>query len=171
MDVRGGFVASLSVVDRLPWTCCRTGKGIRTDSRPRGDLHSHCGNLYAVRARTSPRGRRDSSLRLEWLLALIGLGFVLCGGHDCMRVSNALYIGMGWLGLFFFSAFIRQCCADWHWVDPCREASSTRRAWPFTAPGGRPSPISSGTSSCWRGRSVMRLQFRDTPAECRSARL
>ncbi len=43
---------------------------------------------------------------LEWLLALVGLGFVLCGGHDRMRVSNALYIGMGWLGLFFFSAFI-----------------------------------------------------------------
>jgi hemolysin III len=43
---------------------------------------------------------------LEWLLALVGLGFVLCGGHDRTRVSNALYIGMGWLGLFFFSAFI-----------------------------------------------------------------
>ena len=43
---------------------------------------------------------------LEWLLALVGLGFVLCGGHDRARVSSALYIGMGWLGLFFFSAFL-----------------------------------------------------------------
>jgi predicted membrane channel-forming protein YqfA (hemolysin III family) len=34
---------------------------------------------------------------LEWLLALIGLCFVLCGGHDSVRISNALYIGMGWL--------------------------------------------------------------------------
>lgn len=43
---------------------------------------------------------------IEWLLALLGLGFVLCGGHDSTRVSNALYIGMGWLGLFFISAFL-----------------------------------------------------------------
>ena len=43
---------------------------------------------------------------LEWLLAVIGLCFVLCGGHDSMRISNALYIGMGWLGLFFIPAFI-----------------------------------------------------------------
>jgi hemolysin III len=43
---------------------------------------------------------------LEWLLALIGLCFVLCGGHDSVRISNALYIGMGWLGLFFIADFI-----------------------------------------------------------------
>jgi hemolysin III len=43
---------------------------------------------------------------LEWMLALIGLGFVIGGGHDSMWISNALYIGMGWLGLFFISAFI-----------------------------------------------------------------
>jgi hemolysin III len=43
---------------------------------------------------------------LEWVLAVIGLCFVLCGGHDSMRISNALYIGMGWLGLFFISGFI-----------------------------------------------------------------
>jgi hemolysin III len=43
---------------------------------------------------------------LEWLFALIGLCFVLCGGHDRRRISNALYIGMGWLGLFFISGFI-----------------------------------------------------------------
>ena len=43
---------------------------------------------------------------LEWLLALIGLCFVLCGGHDRTRISNALYIAMGWLGLFFISGFI-----------------------------------------------------------------
>jgi hemolysin III len=43
---------------------------------------------------------------LEWLLALTGLGFVLCGGLDRTRVSNALYIGMGWVGLFFVSGFI-----------------------------------------------------------------
>ena len=43
---------------------------------------------------------------LEWLLALIGLCFVLCGGYDSVRISNALYIGMGWLGLFFIADFI-----------------------------------------------------------------
>jgi len=43
---------------------------------------------------------------LEWLLALIGLGFVLCGGLDRTRISNALYIGMGWIGLFFVSGFL-----------------------------------------------------------------
>jgi hemolysin III len=43
---------------------------------------------------------------LEWLLALIGLGFVLCGGLDRTRASNALYIGMGWVGLFFVSGFL-----------------------------------------------------------------
>jgi hemolysin III len=45
-------------------------------------------------------------LALEWLLALIGLAFVLCKGHDSTRISNALYIGMGWLGVFFVSAFV-----------------------------------------------------------------
>jgi hemolysin III len=43
---------------------------------------------------------------LEWLFALTGLCFVLCGGHDRTHLSNALYIGMGWLGLFFLSALI-----------------------------------------------------------------
>ena len=43
---------------------------------------------------------------LEWLLALIGLCFVLCGGNNSVRISNALYIGMGWLGLFFIADFI-----------------------------------------------------------------
>jgi hemolysin III len=44
---------------------------------------------------------------IEWLLALIGLGFVVYGGHDCKRVSNVLYIGMGWMGLLFVPAFFR----------------------------------------------------------------
>jgi hemolysin III len=43
---------------------------------------------------------------LEWLLTLTGLAFVLCGGLNRMRVSNALYIGMGWVGLFFVSGFL-----------------------------------------------------------------
>ena len=43
---------------------------------------------------------------LEWLLTLIGLAFVLCGGLNRIRVSNALYIGMGWTGLFFVSGFL-----------------------------------------------------------------
>lgn len=43
---------------------------------------------------------------IEWLLAFIGLGFVLAGGHNQRRVSNALYIGMGWLGLLFVSSFL-----------------------------------------------------------------
>jgi hemolysin III len=56
-----------------------------------GPLYTHGGVLLFV---------------LEWGLAVIGLCFVLCGGHDSMRISNALYIAMGWLGLFFFSDFI-----------------------------------------------------------------
>ena len=44
---------------------------------------------------------------LEWMLALIGLCFVIGGGHDSLWISNALYIGMGWLGLFFISDFIK----------------------------------------------------------------
>ena len=44
---------------------------------------------------------------LEWLLALSGVGFVLCGGLDRTRILNALYIGMGWVGLFFVSGFLR----------------------------------------------------------------
>ena len=43
---------------------------------------------------------------LERLLTLTGVGFVLCGGLDRTRVSNALYIGMGWVGLFFVSGFL-----------------------------------------------------------------
>ena len=43
---------------------------------------------------------------LEWLLTLTGVGFVLCGGLDRTRISNALYIGMGWVGLFFVSGFL-----------------------------------------------------------------
>ena len=43
---------------------------------------------------------------LEWLLALIGLAFVLRGGLNHTRVSNALYIGMGWIGLFFILGFL-----------------------------------------------------------------
>ncbi len=45
-------------------------------------------------------------LVLEWLLALTGLGFVLCGGLNRACVSNALYISMGWVGLFFVSGFL-----------------------------------------------------------------
>jgi hemolysin III len=53
---------------------------------------------------------------LEWLLAMIGLCFVLCGGHDRMRISNALYIGMGWLGLFFISDFINNVPPTGNWL-------------------------------------------------------
>ena len=53
---------------------------------------------------------------LEWVLALSGLCFVLCGGHDSRWVSNALYIGMGWLGLFFISDFIKYIPATGNWL-------------------------------------------------------
>ncbi|HEY5743646.1 MAG TPA: hemolysin III family protein [Terrimicrobiaceae bacterium] len=43
---------------------------------------------------------------LEWLLTLIGVLFVLCGGLNRLRASNALYIGMGWMGLFFTTGFL-----------------------------------------------------------------
>jgi hemolysin III len=44
---------------------------------------------------------------LVWLLALVGLGFVIWGGLDRVRLSNGLYIGMGWVGLFFSWSFLR----------------------------------------------------------------
>ena len=53
---------------------------------------------------------------LEWLLAVVGLCFVLCGGHDRVRISNALYIGMGWLGLFFLSDFINKVPLAGNWL-------------------------------------------------------
>ena len=53
---------------------------------------------------------------LEWGLAVIGLCFVLCGGHDSMRISNALYIGMGWLGLFFIADFINHVPITGNWL-------------------------------------------------------
>lgn len=36
----------------------------------------------------------------EWALAGIGVIFVLSGGMQQRRLSNALYLAMGWLGLF-----------------------------------------------------------------------
>jgi hemolysin III len=53
---------------------------------------------------------------LEWGMAVIGLCFVLCGGHDRLRISNALYIGMGWLGLFFISGFIDYVPVTGNWL-------------------------------------------------------
>ena len=52
---------------------------------------------------------------LEWVMALIGLCFVLCRGHDSLWVSNALYILMGWLGLLFISDFIDYVAAAGNW--------------------------------------------------------
>jgi hemolysin III len=37
---------------------------------------------------------------VEWALAGVGVIFVLSGGMQLRRLSNALYLAMGWLGLF-----------------------------------------------------------------------
>ena len=66
---------------------------------------------------------------LEWLLTLIGLAFVLCGGLNRIRVSNALYIGMGWTGLFFVSGFLSSVAPARQRIDCCRRNYLYFRCW------------------------------------------
>jgi hemolysin III len=46
-------------------------------------------------------------LLIEWTMAALGVGFVLLGGMNFRRLSNALYIAMGWAGLMFLPDFLR----------------------------------------------------------------
>lgn len=46
-------------------------------------------------------------LALEWTLAAVGIVFVLLGGMNLRRLSNGLYIAMGWAGIAFLPDFLR----------------------------------------------------------------
>jgi len=50
-------------------------------------------------------------LGLQWGLAAAGIIFVLLGGQRYKTLSNVLYIGMGWMGLFWAPAVIQE--ASW----------------------------------------------------------
>lgn len=47
-------------------------------------------------------------LASEWSLALLGILFKAAGGMRFRRLSTAIYAGMGWLGIFWMPAFIRE---------------------------------------------------------------
>jgi len=51
----------------------------------------------------------------EWALASVGAIFVLSGGMQQRRLSNALYLAMGWLGLFLpdFRNHVPAVCLAW----------------------------------------------------------
>ncbi|HEY5741269.1 MAG TPA: hemolysin III family protein, partial [Terrimicrobiaceae bacterium] len=54
---------------------------------------------------------------IEWSLALLGIVFKCTGGVHYKRLSNFLYLCMGWLGIFWIRPFIEN--ATWHgflWV-------------------------------------------------------
>lgn len=47
-------------------------------------------------------------LVLEWSLAGLGILFKLAGGMKWRRISNVIYLGMGWLGVFWMRDFIAE---------------------------------------------------------------
>ncbi len=47
-------------------------------------------------------------LALEWLLAVVGIFIKIWGGFSRRHLSNALYLLMGWAGLFWVHSFIEQ---------------------------------------------------------------
>ncbi len=54
---------------------------------------------------------------IEWVAAALGITFKLAGGIHYRRLSNLMYLGMGWLGIFWIRPFIEN--ASWHgflWV-------------------------------------------------------
>ncbi len=54
---------------------------------------------------------------IEWIVAALGISFKLVGGIHYRRLSNLMYLGMGWLGIFWIRPFIEN--ASWHgflWV-------------------------------------------------------
>ena len=53
----------------------------------------------------------------QWLIAAMGIAFKLAGGIRYRRLSNLIYLGMGWLGIFWIRPFIDN--ASWQgfaWV-------------------------------------------------------
>lgn len=59
---------------------------------------------YTPFALQFPGGR--TLLVLEWVLALAGIAFKVFGGMRHRWISNALYLGMGWLGVFWLGPVI-----------------------------------------------------------------
>ncbi len=45
---------------------------------------------------------------IEWIFAVAGIAFKLLGGMKYRRLSNAIYITMGWIGVFIMPAFVRE---------------------------------------------------------------
>ncbi len=43
---------------------------------------------------------------IEWTMAVLGIAFKWAGGIQYRRLSNVLYLCMGWLGLFWIRPFI-----------------------------------------------------------------
>jgi hemolysin III len=53
----------------------------------------------------------------QWIIAAMGIAFKLAGGIRYRRLSNLIYRGMGWLGIFWIKPFIEN--ATWQgfiWV-------------------------------------------------------
>ena len=53
----------------------------------------------------------------QWMIAAIGIAFKLAGGIHYRRLSNLIYLGMGWMGIFWIRPFIEN--ASWQgfvWV-------------------------------------------------------
>jgi hemolysin III len=53
----------------------------------------------------------------QWIIAAMGITFKLAGGIRYRRLSNLIYLGMGWLGVFWIRPFIEN--ATWQgflWV-------------------------------------------------------
>jgi hemolysin III len=46
-------------------------------------------------------------LLCEWTLAVLGVVFKIAGGIRHRRLSNLIYLGMGWLGLFWMRPFLQ----------------------------------------------------------------
>ncbi len=43
---------------------------------------------------------------IEWTLAVLGIAFKCAGGIQSRRLSNLIYLGMGWLGVFWIRPLI-----------------------------------------------------------------
>jgi hemolysin III len=54
-------------------------------------------------------------LGLEWGLALVGIGLKVWGGEKFRRVTDLIYVGMGWLGIFWLRAFVEETSWEALW--------------------------------------------------------
>lgn len=45
---------------------------------------------------------------LQWTLAAAGIGFKILLGFRWKRISNLIYLGMGWVGFFWLPAFLQE---------------------------------------------------------------